>query len=169
MEGKVMNIRKKKILVAAASALALVTVAGPATAAVLASTNNSANFTFTTGTPTLLSTAGFFLNANESFVVTFSAECAVDAAAGNSSAWTDIDIQLVNAAGAVVATLLPTSGSADAFCTSNGTVGFDGWTTASMTLSASVAPAGVYSVRVLGRLNFGTGAWYGERSLVVYR
>ncbi|HEU5134944.1 MAG TPA: hypothetical protein VFU13_07355 [Steroidobacteraceae bacterium] len=164
-----MKIRRKKNLVAAAGAVALVAAASPAMAVVLASTNNLANFTFTTGTPTLLATAGFFLNANESFVVTFSAECAVDAAAGSTSAWTDIDIQLLNAAGAVVSTLSPTSGSADAFCTSNGTVGFDGWTTASMTLSSSVAPAGVYSIRVLGRLNFGTGGWFGERSLVVYR
>lgn len=164
-----MSILKKKIALAAAGALALVTAATPVMAAVLASTNNSANFTFVAGTPTLLATGAFFLNANDPFVVSFSAECAVDAPAGNTTAWTDIDIQVLNAGGAVVATLLPTAGSADAFCTANGTVGFDGWTTASMTLSGTVQVAGVYSVRVIGRLTGATGGWYGERSLVVYR
>ncbi len=164
-----MNIRKSKIVVAAASAFVLVAAASTAWAGVVASVSNPTNFTFTTGTPTLLATAGFGLSAGETFAATFSAECAVDAPAANTSAWTDIDIQLLNSAGTVIATLAPTAGSADAFCTANGVAGFDGWTTASMTVTGSVAVAGTYSVRVIGRLNFGTGGWYGERALVVTR
>jgi hypothetical protein len=164
-----MNISKRKVIAVATSALGLMAAAGPATAEVLARVTDSNNFTFNAGTPTLLATAGFNVNAGQTLAVSFSAECAVDAAAGNAGAWTDIDIQLVNSVGAVVNTLVPTAGSGDAFCTSNGTVGSDGWTTASMTTAHTFASSGTFSLRVVGRLNFGTNAWYGERALVVWR
>jgi len=164
-----MNIIKSKVAAAMASALGLVAAASPAMAQVVANVTNTANFTFTTGTPVLLATGAINMTAGQTLVATFSAECAVDAAAGISNAWTDIDIQLVNEVGTVVNTLSPTAGAGDAFCTANGTAGFDGWTTASMTVAQTFSASGFFSLRVVGRVNGGLGAWYGERSLVVLR
>jgi len=117
-------------------------------------------------------TTPFFANPlNGRFVVIFSAECAVNAAAGSSMAWSDVDIVLLNAAGAVVQTLAPTAGSLDAFCSSNGTAGFDGWSANSvMGVAGPGLAAGNYRVQVRARLNNGaTGGWFGERSLAVIR
>ena len=117
-------------------------------------------------------TSGLFANPlNRRFVVIFSSECAVNAAAGSSAAWSDIDIVLMNAAGAVVSTLAPTAGNLDAFCSSNGTAGFDGWASNSvMAVAGAGLPAGIYRVQVRARLNNGaTGGWFGERSLAVIR
>jgi len=117
-------------------------------------------------------TTPFFFNAaNQRFVVTFSSECSVNAPAGNTGAWTDVDIVVLSAANVVVRTLPPTVGAADAFCASNGTANFDGWETNSVTaVSGAGLPAGNYRVQVRTRLNGGaTGGWYGERAVVVYR
>jgi hypothetical protein len=117
-------------------------------------------------------TTPLFVNPlNGRFVVTFSSECSVNAPAGNSIAWTDVDIVVLNAAGALVRVLPPTVGAGDAFCAANGTAGFDGWESNSITaVSGAGLPAGLYRVQVRARLNGGaTGGWFGERSLVVIR
>ena len=117
--------------------------------------------------------AGPFPNAaNERFVVTYSAECAVVAAANNSSAYIDIDIVVLNPAGAVVYTLVPTVGANDAFCSANGTAALDGLGMHAITAIANNhnLPAGNYRVQVRSRANAGATLGYlGERSLVVWR
>jgi hypothetical protein len=166
-----MNIfQKSRIAVSAAIALGLTAAAGPATAGVLAVQRNNTNFSFTSGTPTLLPDATFNVNAGDTIAVTFSSECATDAPAGNFSAWTDVDIQLVNSVDAVVNTLSPTSGSLDAFCSANGTAGFDGFSMNAVTATHTFASSGFFKIRVIGRLDAGaTGAWYGDKSLVVWK
>jgi hypothetical protein len=118
-----------------------------------------------------MATAPFANLANQRFAVTFSAECAVNAPAGNTSAWVDVDIRVLTPALVLVATLAPTSGAADAFCSANGTLGYDGWAMHSVTaVSPATLPAGNYIVQVRSRLNNGaTGGWLGDRSLVVWR
>lgn len=103
-------------------------------------------------------------------IVTFSSECSVNAPAGNHSAWVDVDIVLISAAGAATV-LAPTVGSADAFCGANGTLGFDHWSTHAISAVVPPAlPAGLYRAQVRARLNGGaTGGWFGERSLIVSR
>jgi hypothetical protein len=145
-----------------------------ASADVLTAVTAPANWTFVGAAqvPVPGMTSALFANPlNGRFVVTFSGECAVNAAAGSSSAWTDVDIVVLNAAGAVVRTLPPTVGAADAFCASNGTAGFDGWESNSITaVNGTGLPGGFYRVQVRARLNGGaTGGWFGERSLVVIR
>jgi hypothetical protein len=108
--------------------------------------------------------------ANARLVITFSAECAVDAPAGNPNAWMDVDIVLLNATtNAVVYTAAPTVGSMDAFCSSTGTAGFGHWAT--HTVQALIPwnfAAGSYKAAVKARLNNGgTGGWLGERMLTV--
>jgi hypothetical protein len=108
--------------------------------------------------------------ANARLVITFSAECAVDAPAGNPNAWLDVDIVLLNATtNAVVYTAAPTAGSLDAFCSSTGTAGFGHWATHSVqALIPWNLAAGSYKAAVKARLNNGaTGGWLGERMLSV--
>ena len=113
----------------------------------------------------------FFKPANVRLIATFSAECAVGAPAGNTSAWVDLDIVLLNAAGAVVHTLAPTLGSSDAFCSSNGTAGVDGWATQSVTAYVPFNfPAGNYRAEVRARINAGaTTGWISDRTLLISR
>ena len=116
-----------------------------------------------------MTTSLVFKPINQRLIITYTAECSVNAPAGNNSAWMDVDIVLLNAAGAVVYTAPPTVGSADAFCSANGTAGFDGWESNAVT--AVVPPAlasGFYRAQVRARLNAGaTGGWFGERMLTV--
>lgn len=112
----------------------------------------------------------FFKPANTRLIITFSAECAVDAPTGNPNAWMDVDIVLLNATtGAVVYTAAPTAGAADAFCSSTGTLGFGHWAT--HTVQALIPwnlAGGNYKASVKARLNNGgTGGWLGERMLTV--
>ena len=103
-------------------------------------------------------------------IVTFSAECAVDAVNGNPNAWLDVDIVLLNATtSAVVYTAAPTAGSGDAFCSSTGTAGLGHWTThAVQALIPYNFAAGSYRVGVKARLNNGgTTGWLGERMVTV--
>lgn len=108
--------------------------------------------------------------ANQRLIVTFSAECAVDAPAGNTTAWLDVDLELLDAVtNAVVLTLTPSVGNMDALCSSNGTAANDGWASNSV---QGLVPwnfaAGNYKVRVRARLNNGaTGGWLGERMVSV--
>ena len=108
--------------------------------------------------------------AGQRLVITFSAECAVDAPTGNPNAWLDVDIVLLNATtNAVVYTAAPTVGSFDAFCASTGTAGFGHWETHSVqALIPYNFAAGSYKASVKARVNGGaTGGWLGERMLSV--
>lgn len=118
-----------------------------------------------------MTSASFFNAAGRRFIVTFAAECAVDAPAGNTIAWTDVDIVVLRPNDTTAATLAPTNGSGDAFCAANGTAGFDGWESNSITaVGGTNLPAGTYRILVRARLNGGaTGGWFGERALVVAR
>ncbi|MFT3955504.1 MAG: hypothetical protein QM722_14260 [Piscinibacter sp.] len=166
----VINSLRRCAVIGAIATLA----SGHASADVLSAVTAPANWTFAGAAQVAIPgmTSGLFANPlNGRFVVTFSGECAVNAPAGSTSAWTDVDIVVLNAAGAVVRTLPPTVGAADAFCASNGTVGFDGWESNSITaVNGTGLAAGLYRVQVRARLNGGaTGGWFGERSLVVIR
>lgn len=117
-----------------------------------------------------MTTGPFSKTERKNFFVTFSAECAVDAPAGNFSAWVDIDIVVLDPNGVVIYTLPQTEFASDAFCASNGTAGFDGWESNAFTAFGGARLAsGRYRVQVRARLNGGaTGGWFGERSLVVW-
>lgn len=156
----------------AVAALALAAT-GAAQAHTISAVSQTANFSFPAGTqllPGAVSSA-FFNAAGQRFIVHFTGECAVQAPAGNTSAWLDIDLQVLNAAGALVATLTPTQGSGDAFCSANGSAGMDGWSSnAVIGIGGPGLPAGVYRVRVQARTNNGaTSGWIGQRSLIVTR
>ncbi|HEY9066720.1 MAG TPA: hypothetical protein VIO33_17190 [Burkholderiaceae bacterium] len=168
-----MNARTSRLSrFAAALAAAGALVATSAWAHSLGYAVNGVNWTFTGAAQVDIpgmQTNVFAKPANQRLIVTFASECAVNAPAGNTSAWVDVDIVLINAAGAVVHTASPTVGSGDAFCASNGTAGFDGWTSNAVTaLIPYNIPAGNYRVGVKARLNGGaTGGWFGERMVSV--
>jgi hypothetical protein len=153
-----------------------------ATSALVSTTASANNLAYAVGTDnwTFTGTAqvdvsGMVSNiftkpAGQRLVITFSAECAVDAPTGNPNAWMDVDIVLVNATtNAVVYTAAPTAGAADAFCSSTGTAGFGHWATHSVqALIPYNFAAGNYKAVVKARLNNGgTGGWLGERMLNV--
>jgi hypothetical protein len=168
-----MSIKSNWRKVAVVGAFSLV-AATQASAHTIAATSAPANWTFAGAAQVIvpgMTSAPFFNLLNQRFIVTFSSECAVNAPAGNSMGWTDVDVVVLNVFGAVVRTLAPTIGSADAFCAANGTAGFDGWESNSVqAIGGSGLPAGVYRVQVRARLNGGaTGGWFGERALVVTR
>ncbi|MEF7615893.1 hypothetical protein V4F39_18405 [Aquincola sp. MAHUQ-54] len=168
-----MNIPCNWRAAAAAAALGFAAI-GPASAHSIAVMADINNYTFVGAAVVVLPsmTSPLFANAaGQRIIARFSSECAVNAAAGNTSAWTDVDIVVLNAVGAVVQTMTPTAGAGDAFCASNGTAGFDGWETNSVTAFGGTGlPAGNYRVQVRARLNGGaTGGWFGERSLVIER
>lgn len=163
-----MSIVNKLRRVAAAMVATGMLAAGPASAHLITSAVVPGNFVFA-GAVILpgATTAAFALAAGERFVVTFSAECAVNAPGGNFTANTDVEIVVLP----VMVTLTPTAGNADIFCSANGTAGFDGHARNSITVVGGGLPAGAYQVQVRARTNgpFGTQAWYGDRSLVVSR
>ena len=157
---------------AAIGALSLM-AATQASAHSLAAVTAAGNFTFAAGTATLpgMTTPLFFNPAGARFIATFSSECSVNAAAGNSNAYTDVDIVVLNPANVVVAVLSPTAGNQDAFCSANGTAGFDGFESNSVqAIGGTNLAAGNYRVQVRARTNAGaTGGWFGERALILYR
>lgn len=109
-----------------------------------------------------LTTISFYLAAPTRLIVNYSAECAVAAPAGNTGAWLDIDL-IVNGS-----TLAPTAGNQDAFCSSNGTVGADGWTRSSISIFFN-GVTGLNTIRIQARGNGGaTSVWLGDSSLVVH-
>ena len=118
-----------------------------------------------------MTSALFFNAAGQRFYVHFAAECAVNAPAGNTTAWTDVDILVLNAAGAVVQVLPPTVGTLGAFCSSDGSAGLSGWASnAVIGIGGPGLAAGNYRVQVRARLNNGaTQGSYGERTLLVTR
>jgi hypothetical protein len=103
------------------------------------------------------------LTANQSKVLTFSAECAVGAPLNNFGAWVDLEIFHNGVS------LDPIVGNQDAFCGSNGTASlFDGFVRPSITLVVPGA-AGVNTIRIQANLNGGaTGGWFGETALVIH-
>ena len=159
----------KTALALALSAATVAMVPSPASALVVASGFRVANFTFVAPTAIVPINGAalavpFFVPAPTRVVITFSAECAVDAVAGVNDAWIDIDIRID---GAVI--VPPTGGTLEAFCTANGTAGFDGYTHPSITVVANVA-AGAHNVSILARRNNGaTGGWIGDSSIVLER
>jgi hypothetical protein len=156
---------KHTCLAAVASAAALF-VPSVASADFLKRSFHAANFSFTSPTVLVPINSGatvlsFTLTAPDVIVVTFSAECSVNAPAGNSGAWVDIDLRLDGVA------IVPTAGTSDAFCGADGVSGFGHWTRVSITTAVSV-PAGTHTISVLGRLNFGaTGGLISDSSLVL--
>lgn len=155
------------------AAIILLVTSGVAQATAITANTAAGNFLFAGGIPVLPGMISpLFANpAGTRFIVHFAAECAVNAPAGNTTAWTDVDIQVLNVAGAVVATLPPTVGAADAFCSADGSAGLSGWrSNAVIAVGGAGLPAGNYRVRVVARLNNGaTQASYGERTLIVTR
>lgn len=159
--------------------LSLAIVAGlggvtPAAADAIAVAGNTGTFTFGGAAQvnvTGMTSSLFSHAADQRIIATFSSECGVNAPAGNTSAWIDVDLVVINGAGATVQVMSPTFGATDAFCASNGTLGIDGLETNSVTgfITVPIA-AGAYRVAVRARLNGGaTQGRFGERSLVVWR
>lgn len=164
-----MNMRITRLgRIAAAVALVAGFASTTASANNLAYAIGTANWTFT-GTAQVLvpntTTATFNKAANQRLIVTFSAECA---AIGPTSSWLDVDIVLIKAStGAVVATLSPTIGNGDAFCSSSVPNAYV-WNTQSVQgLVPFNLPAGAYKAAVRARLNGATTGWLGERMLTV--
>lgn len=160
---------RRTVLAGAATLL----VATGASAQSVAAVTAPANWTFAGAAQVVVPgmTTPFFAKlAGGRNIVTFSSECSVNAPAGNHGAWVDVDIVLINAAGAATV-LAPTVGNADAFCGANGTLGFDNWNTNAISaVVPTTLPAGFYRAQVRARLNGGaTGGWFGERSLIVSR
>lgn len=159
-----MNFSRQLLAVAALSL-----IASAASAKVIASGNYPSNFTYaTSGTYTPLVSNGattLTVNAPKAgiYVITYSAECTVDAPAGNNFAWVDIDLEVNGAA------VAPTVGTSDAFCSADGVAGFGGYVRASVTTVAQLV-AGANTVRVLGKFQGGaTGGWLGDTSIVVHQ
>lgn len=166
-----MSIKTNLRVMAVAAAFGLL-ASTQASAHSLAAVTNPLNWQFAGAAQVAIpgmTTPLFVKLAGRRLIVNFSAECSVNAPASNSSAWTDVDIVLLNGAGAVVTTLAPTVGAFDGFCASNGTAGFDNWQmNAINAVVPPTFPAGVYRAQVRARLNGGaTGGWFGERSLIV--
>ncbi|MGI9336059.1 MAG: hypothetical protein ACR2RL_23170 [Gammaproteobacteria bacterium] len=66
--------------------------------------------------------------------------------------------------------LSPTTGNGDAFCTSNGTAGDDGWVMAAVNAQTPLLPSGLYRVRVEARTSNNTADGHlGDRSLVIWQ
>lgn len=147
--------------------------------AIVSRTREQNNFTFAQGAPVLvpLTVAGAVrtpaFNTSGAIRVTYEAECAVAAAAGNTTTWLDIDIQLVDlATNTVVRTLPPSNGTADALCTSNGTAGADGWTRSTITGLATGLPVGSYAIQIQATIQngvAGNSGWLGDSTLIVWK
>jgi hypothetical protein len=156
------NTFKKAGLVCAAALAAVAAIAGIKTSGYYA-----ANFSFNTATAfvPLTPSGGTSLTWNQGSagrkVLIFSAECAVDAPAGNNFAWVDLDI-IHN--GTV---LPPTVGTADAFCGADGAAGISSYVRPAISVVVP-AVAGANTVRIRARLNAGaTGGWVSDTSTVI--
>lgn len=166
-----MSTKSKLRRIAAAAALTVAAV-GAAQATGVSVNTAVNNFIFNAGTPVLpgMVSPAFANGADQRFIVHFAAECAVNAPAGNTTAWTDVDIELRNAAGALIAVLAPTAGNQGAFCSADSSAGLSGWQSNAVIATGTTAAAGNYFVQVRARLNNGaTQASYGERTLLVTR
>lgn len=135
-------------------ALALAGTAATAQAGIKASVVNTSYWSAPSAEQSLVSldaagatTLSFKLPSAGKKILTFSAICSVEAPAGDTLSWLDLDI-LVN--GVVVA---PTVGADDAFCSANGTIGFDGYVRASITIPIQ-GLAGTNYVQIKARGNY---------------
>jgi len=159
-----------RALLKTAVAATLIVLSSQADARVFNAQTRPGNFTFAGGPVFVpLNTAGSTVasfgipgTARQRVIISYTAECAVDAA-GNAT-WVDIDI-LVD--GVQVAP--PTNaGGNDAFCTSNGTAGFDGWVMAAVNTVLTLRP-GPHSVQVRARTSDNvSGGWLSDSSLVIW-
>ena len=153
----------------AALALALAGVAATAHAGVKASALRPGNWTSLSNYQVLVplnaagaTTLNFNLPSGGKKILTYSAECAVHAPAGEYGTWLDLDI-LVN--GVIVA---PTNDSFDQFCTANGSYGFDGYVRASITIPIQgISGNNTIQIKVRGASAV-LGMWLGDSALVIY-
>jgi hypothetical protein len=107
-------------------------------------------------------TLTFSLGSAGRKVLTYSALCAVNALAGDTSAFLDLDIY-VN--GVVVE---PTVGNRDAFCSASGTARFDGWVRASITVPIQgIAGTNTVQVKARGTYN-ATGLQLTDSALLIF-
>jgi hypothetical protein len=155
-----MNVVMKTVT---AGVLALVAVEAMADV-VLARTRPN-NFTFTGPGPVLVplnaagaTTANF--NGSGGFTIMYTAECSNDAAGTGS--WVSLQISVDNV------DLAPSAGTSDAFCTSNGVGGHDGWVSAAMNVRTGNLSSGQHTVRVRASTVGGNG-WVSDASLTVLK
>jgi hypothetical protein len=148
---------------------ALSLLAATASAKIIVSDNHPSNFSYTVSgtwvpiTSTGATSVSFNVKKAGKYVLTFSAECAVDAPAGNNVGWVEIDL-FVNHN--VVA---PTVGTADSFCSANGTAGFDGYVRPSITTVVDLV-AGPNALLVYGKFQAGaTGGWISDSAFVIHQ
>lgn len=168
-----MNFLKHARRVAALTALGLAGVAQAHTIAAQTAVNNWPIPLGAAATPIPGMTTVLFANpAGARFYVHFAGECAVNAPAGNTTAWADVDIVVLNAAGLPVQVLPPTAGNQGALCAADGSAGTTGWqSNAVIAIGGPGLPAGNYRVQVRARVNNGAlaGSTIGERTLLVTR
>ena len=169
-------IIKSKLIACVAAAAVTFLASTQASATILAAVTHLGN-SYIAGnayqTVRNMRTPLFSHKLGERFIVTFSAECAVDAPDGNHNGRSEVNIVVINNSTNVATTLAPTTDleSTNAFCSGNGIKGYDAWANHSLTAVAGTNLAtGVYRVEVRARLLGGaTGGWFGERSLVVFK
>jgi hypothetical protein len=150
-------------------ALALAGTAAAAQAGVKASALRPGNWVSLSAAEVLVpvnaagaTTLSFTLPSAGKKILTYSAECAVDAPAGVTGTWLSLDIY-VN--GVVVS---PTIGTTDPFCPANGTMGFDGYVRASITIPIQ-GKSGSNTIQIKARGGgSATGLWLGDSALVIY-
>jgi hypothetical protein len=156
---------RTRILATAAAAAALFSASASAT--LLNVATRLGNFTTPSAAAAFvpLNDAGattVFINVPAGrYQISYSAECSVNAPAGNFVAWVDIDILVDGVA------IRPTAGTADAFCSADGQAGFAGYSRNTIVTYFSVG-AGVHAIRVVVRGNAGaTGSWLGDTALII--
>ncbi|WP_298235438.1 hypothetical protein [uncultured Azohydromonas sp.] len=166
-----------RALLAGLIGAAALAAAVPAQAEILVTMTRQGNFSGFGAGGTLMplkpdgatQTPAFNVPAGGRFIVSYSAECSNDAP--GTTSWVTLEIRAVNVNTGAVKVLPPTNtaGGQDAFCTSNGTAGHDGWATQTVIATGVQLPAGNYRIQVLARtVNGGTG-WLSDSSLVVWR
>lgn len=152
-----------------ACAVAAAMIAAPAHADVLAFDSSPGNFSFSTATATVpirsngKAAVNFEIEGTKKkvVVISFSAECSVDAPANDVGSWVDIDILVDGVA------VSPTGITQDGFCSADGQVGFSGWVRPAAIVAVRLEP-GKHKVSVLARLNSGaTGGWISDSAIVV--
>jgi hypothetical protein len=166
-----------KTLLAGLLGAAALAAAVPAQAEILVTMSRPGNFLGISAAGQLMpltpaginQTPAFFVPAGGRFIVSYTAECANDAP--GTTSWVSLDIRAVNQATGAITILPPTNvpGSQDAFCTSNGTAGYDGWTTTTVIATGVQLPAGNYRLQVFARTVNGGSGWLSDSSLVVWR
>lgn len=134
------------------------------------------NFTFPQGGSVLVPltstgrTESLEFTNSGNLTVQYTAECAVSAAAGNTTTWLNIDLELRNTVTGAVTVLSPTAGIGDALCTSNGTAGADGWSMNTIVGIHTSLPAGTYVARVRASVEngvAGNSGWLGDSTLTI--